>query len=182
MEAATSHVAVFGDRELVVDRHFCDAHGKECVDSSLNYMPVGRSPLHEVAGAVCCDIRLLLSRPDCAGERQYVHLREKGGRRWLGFYCGFIEGSVILSSAQTPSPLRPFMHDVMLNIVRALGGTVKHVLIDDHVVDAQHYSAKLVIAAVAGSVAVDARPSDAIALAIRAGTEIFISERLLAVP
>jgi hypothetical protein len=174
------HVAVVNQRRLLVDRYFCDAHGKDCVNRSLDARPFGNRPVQRVPGGVCCDVCLLLSRPDVIGEPNYVHLNEVGGHRWFSFYCGYIEAAVMLSSLKVSSPTRPFMHDVMAGIARALGGTIRHVLIEDFVADGQFYNAKLVIAGAGGSVTVDARPSDAISLAIRTGNEIFVSERLLA--
>lgn len=181
-EAATVHVAVVDQRKLLVDRYFCDAHGKECMNQSLESLPISNTPAREVPGAVRADICLLLSRPTVVGEPNYVHLREVGGRRWLSFYTGFIEAAVMLSSLAVPSPTRPFMHDVMAGVVRALGGAIRYVLIDDFVTEGQFYLAKLVIAGSGGPVTVEARPSDAISLAIRSGVDLYVSESLLAVP
>jgi bifunctional DNase/RNase len=114
------------------------------------------------------------------GEPNCVHLREVGGRRWLSFYTGFIEAALMWSSLAVPSPTRPLTHDVMAGIVRVFRGLIQYVLIEDFVSEGQFYRAKLVIAGADASAAVDARPSDAISLAVRTGSDIFVSERLLA--
>jgi len=178
-QPATAHVAVVSQRKLLEERYFCDPHGKECVVRSLRTLPLGNSVSHSVPGAVCCDVCLILTRPYAIGEQQYVHLNEVAGPRWLSLYCGPIEAAVMLSSLKTPSPPRPFMHDVMANITRALGGTIKHVIIHDFVPDGGFYVAQLAITGPSGLLSVDARPSDVISLAIRSGAPIFVSEQLV---
>lgn len=181
-ESATVHVAVVNMRQLVIDRFCCDRHGEECVHRSGDTTWVGMEPLQSVDGAVCCDVRLILSRPVVVGDEQYVHLREVNGNRWLGFYCGFIEAAVMLSSIAVPSPTRPFMHDVLCGTVSAVGGSIQYVHIHDHVATGSYYLAKLAISAGGESVFVDARPSDAVSLAIRSGKPIFVAAQLLSVP
>ena len=99
-----------------------------------------------------------------------MHLREVAGTRWLGLYCGFIEAAVMLSSLAVPSPIRPFLHDVAANIVSSTGGTIQYVFIHDLIVDGPFYVAEIAIEVEGKSVSVDARPSDAISLAIPAAS------------
>jgi bifunctional DNase/RNase len=178
---AAAHVVILNQRQIIANHYFCDAHGEAYVSDNLRELLLGgKTPRAAVRGAVCCDICALLSRRAVIGEPNYVHLREVEGSRWFGFYTGFIEAAVIWSSFAVPSPSRPLMHDVMAGIVHALGGAIQYVLIEDFVTDGQFYVAKLVIGGADGSVAVDARPSDAISLAIRTGIDIFVAEKLLA--
>jgi bifunctional DNase/RNase len=176
---ATVHVAIVDQRRLLVDSYYCDAHGEKCVTRNRDSFSVGNLPVLLLPGAVCCDVRLILSRPVIIGESQYVHLREVAGTRWLGLYCGFIEAAVMLSSLAVPSPIRPFLHDVAANIVSSTGGTIQYVFIHDLIVDGPFYVAEIAIEVEGKSVSVDARPSDAISLAIRSCKPIFVSERLL---
>jgi bifunctional DNase/RNase len=109
----------------------------------------------------------------------YLHLRELGGRRWLGIYCEWIETAVVLSSVRTLSPHRPFMHDTLITAVLSLEGEVEYVLIRDFVEDGQYFVAEIVIGGPNGRESVDSRPSDAIAVAVRAKVPIFVAEKLL---
>ncbi len=179
---ATVHVAVVEQRRLLADSYYCDAHGQECVTRHRDSFSAGHVPVIQLADAACCDVRLILSRPTFVGDNQYVHLSEVGGNRWLGLYCGFIEAALMLSSLAVPSPNRPFVHDVAANIAGATGGSIQYVFIHDLVGEGPFYVAQIVIEVEGKSVSVDARPSDAISLAIRCSRPIFVSERLLSEP
>lgn len=181
-DPACARVVVVNQRQVLSDRYLCDAHGEDWVTRSLDSLPIEKKPSDFVEGAVFCDIALILNRPSLIGDSQYVHLRELRGRRWLSFYCGFIEASVILSSLMVPSPPRPQTHDVLCSVVSALGGTISHALVNDCAADGKVYVAKLILTTAFGNVTVDARATDAIAAAIRSQKPILVSESLLSVP
>ena len=120
-------------------------------------------------------IRILMNEK--RGE-QMVVLREKAGKRTLPIIIGIPEASAIklkISGIRTP---RPMTHDLLKNTIEQLGATLKEVIIDR--LQENTFYAKLVLNGTRDkAVVVDARPSDSIALALRAGCPIFATENLL---
>jgi bifunctional DNase/RNase len=74
-------------------------------------------------------------------------------------------------------PQRPLTHDLLKSMIRELGGHVVHILINDLRSDV--YYARVVIDVGGKQIEVDSRPSDAIALAVRAKSPIFVSENVM---
>jgi len=74
-------------------------------------------------------------------------------------------------------PDRPLTHDLLKSCIERLGGEVLRVLIDD--LWSTTYYAKIVIKRKNDEFEIDARPSDAIALAVRCGAEVYVSESIL---
>jgi bifunctional DNase/RNase len=94
----------------------------------------------------------------------------------LSIWVGQCEGSAIalgLESAWTP---RPMTHDLMAEMIKSLGATAERVVITD--VRENTFLAILCLVKDGQEIIVDSRPSDAIALAIRVGTPIFVSSHL----
>ncbi len=110
---------------------------------------------------------------------QQIYLCERDGKRGFPMVIGRNEAEEIQRVvAQVPSP-RPMTHQLALAIVEGLGATVLRVDIVD--LRENTYYAQLVLQSPDGSVTavVDARPSDALALALRAGATIRIAEFVL---
>lgn len=107
-----------------------------------------------------------------------VFLEEMNGIRLLPIWIGPAEGQAIaIKFSGIPLP-RPFTHDLLLAIINSTKRKVTRVCIDK-VVDNTYY-ASIYLADEKGEVAViDARPSDAIALAVRAGCSMYITEDVL---
>ncbi|MCX6344440.1 MAG: bifunctional nuclease family protein [Armatimonadetes bacterium] len=72
---------------------------------------------------------------------------------------------------------RPITHDLLLNAINKLGGTVEHILIDD--LWNNTYYAKVSVASNGKIIDIDSRPSDAIALSLRAKAPIYMIEGVL---
>lgn len=120
-------------------------------------------------------IRILMNEK--RGE-QMVVLKEKQGQRTLPIIIGIPEASAIklkISGIRTP---RPMTHDLFKNTIEQLGATLREVIIDK--LQKKTFYAKLILKNNSHKeIIVDARPSDSIALALRAGCPIFASEELL---
>lgn len=103
-----------------------------------------------------------------------VLLRERAGQRYVPIWIGAPEATAIAYAQQGVEPPRPLTHDLMVTMITALGRTLEKV----HITSLQEgvFHAELVFDA--GTV-LSARPSDAIALALRAATPILASEELL---
>lgn len=112
------------------------------------------------------------------GSNAYVViLREKDGERLLPIWIGQSEAeSIVIEMHQMPRE-RPLTHDLCKNIIVQLGATLLRVNVS-HIV-ARTYHAELHLAGRDGSVVLDARPSDSIALALRFRAPIFVNEELL---
>ncbi len=120
-------------------------------------------------------IRILMNEK--RGE-QMVVLKEKEGKRTLPIIIGIPEASAIklkISGIRTP---RPMTHDLLKNTIEQLGASLKKVIIDR--LQENTFYAKLVLQdGKSKEIVVDARPSDSIAVALRASCPIFASEDLL---
>ena len=109
---------------------------------------------------------------------QYVlTLEEVGGQRLVPIWIGVNEGNAIGLKLQDEQLPRPMTHDLMNNLLKTLGVKVERVLISD-LRDGTYYA---VISLMAGArrFEIDARPSDAMALAVRSETPIFVGEKVL---
>ena len=102
-----------------------------------------------------------------------VLLKEVDGIRYLPIWVGATEATAIAFAQQGLTPPRPLTHDLMKNIIGDLGSKVESVQVT-HLSDGVFYS-KIVLEK---GVEVSARPSDAIALALRTGALIYATENL----
>jgi len=117
------------------------------------------------------------NNPDGPPKQTFVLLRDNRGRK-APIFIGPFETLAIQMALEGPTPERPMTHDLLKNFVERLGGTVERVTIDD--LWQGTFYAKITIAQADGSVAdVDARPSDAIALALRTRSPIYMAEQVI---
>lgn len=102
-------------------------------------------------------------------------LRESDGDRYLPIWIGQTEANAIVLEQQGVEPERPLTHDLIKNLIDALGHTLKEV----RIVALQNgtFYADLVFD---GDLRVSARPSDSVAIALRAGVPIYAEEPVLA--
>lgn len=102
-------------------------------------------------------------------------LESEDGRR-LSMIIGLFEAQAIARAGQRPA--RPLTHDLLRETIQALKGRVKEVVIHD--LREGIFYAHVVLEGPQGTVEVDARPSDAVALALRAGVPIYAARSVLA--
>lgn len=97
--------------------------------------------------------------------------------RVLPIWIGAVEAMAIsMALNQVPFP-RPMTHDLLLNVIRDMGGTVKRVEITD--IEEGTFYAEIIVETEGGTRQIDSRPSDAIALAVRAECPISVGEDVL---
>ena len=101
----------------------------------------------------------------------------EGAGRTLPIYIGDVEASAIVSAIEGREPLRPLTHDLFRDTLVALGATLAKVAIV--ALRDQTYFAELHLLLNGQTVVVSSRPSDAVALAIRADADIDIDSNLL---
>jgi len=104
-------------------------------------------------------------------------LQEASGDRTLPIYIGRPEAEAIAGALQGIVTKRPMTHDLMRDILGELGVVLEHVVITE--LKDQTFYAELRLRRGGANYAVSARPSDAIALAVRAGATIYAEESLL---
>lgn len=109
---------------------------------------------------------------------QYVvTLEEADGSRLIPIWIGISEGASIAMVLEGEKFKRPLTHDLTVNLIKTLGGSLEKIIISDLKENA--YYATLILRQGEKSLAVDSRPSDAIALAVRTGAPIFVEEKVL---
>ena len=107
-----------------------------------------------------------------------IILRDKDGQRVLPIWVGVFEANAIalqIEHVQTP---RPMTHDLLKNMIDDLDARVERIVVCD-LKDNTFYAAIHVSTAGSARHVVDARPSDAIALALRTGSPIFVDDRVI---
>jgi bifunctional DNase/RNase len=116
-------------------------------------------------------------RVNMTNYKRVVMLKEKTNSRFLPIWIGHFEADAIAIPMQNVPVSRPLTHDLLSSVVSALGATVTQVVIN-RLADETFY-AKLIIEVDGKQVEVDSRPSDAIAVAIRAKVPIYVDESVL---
>lgn len=106
-----------------------------------------------------------------------VVLKDQEGKRALLIWVGEFEANAILAGLEKITPPRPMTHDLMLNGFLTLGAELKQMRIT--AVRNNTYIAELELELDGKTVVLDARPSDAIALAIRAQIPVKVAESVM---
>jgi bifunctional DNase/RNase len=116
-------------------------------------------------------------RINLATQQRVVILKALDQDRYLFLWIAHPEAYAIAVQLQGTISPRPLTHDLIKNLLEKVGAKVVRVVISD-LVEEIYYSA--IILDVAGEeMEVDARPSDAIALAVRTNTPVFVAEQVL---
>lgn len=111
-------------------------------------------------------------------QDQIIVLKEKEGERQFPIVIGFLEASSIKMKISGVKVPRPMTHDLLLATIEGLGSSLVGLVIDKLVNNTFH--AKLVLRGVDDKeVRIDARPSDGIALAVRAQAPIYVDEDVM---
>ena len=119
--------------------------------------------------------RIIISEVD---DRQVIYLKEVDGDKTFPILIGIFEATSIDRRVKNYQSPRPLTHDLLVRCVEQMGGEVQDVIINelrDHT-----YYARLRIRFEGDLIDVDARPSDAIALALRARCQIRVAEKVIA--
>jgi hypothetical protein len=106
-----------------------------------------------------------------------IVLKEKDGERILPIWSGPPEADLLFMSLRGKSTPRPMPHDLMAELIRALDARLERVTITHESEIAYH--ATLLVAVDRRKEDVDARPSDALLLAVRVSSPILIAEGIL---
>ena len=117
-------------------------------------------------------------RIDDRREEQVIVLREKRGERSLPIIISIFEASAIKLEISGLKPPRPLTHDLLRQTIEQLGGRVERIAVTE-LRENTFYASIFIRKENNELVQIDARPSDSIALAIRAKAPIFVEEDVL---
>ena len=123
-----------------------------------------------------CEILGLSSSPSTGGAYAIL-LKEMGGSRRLPIIIGAFEAQAIALEIEGIKPPRPLTHDLLKQITENLGALVLEVIVDE--LKENTFYAKIILEASGLSQEIDARPSDAIALAVRMQAPIYVSASVM---
>ncbi|HRJ41242.1 MAG TPA: bifunctional nuclease family protein [Caldilineaceae bacterium] len=116
-------------------------------------------------------------RVSLMSQYRIVVLREEGGVRYLPIWIGPFEADAITIQLQGIEVSRPMTHDLLREMIEKLDGEVSHVIISDLQNDT--FFAKIVLEARDGTIEIDSRPSDAVALAVRMDAPIYVADDVM---
>jgi len=109
---------------------------------------------------------------------QLIVLKEKRGERVLPIVIGLVEASAIKLKLSGFQPPRPLTHDLLHSTIGDLGASIEKIIIDK--LEENTFHAKVVLKTASGQEKiVDARPSDSLALAVRAHAPIFVEDEII---
>ena len=106
-----------------------------------------------------------------------IVLREVEGQRVLPIWVGVFEANAIALQVENVQTPRPMTHDLLKNVIDQLGGHLERIVVCE--LKENTFYATLHVLSATGLLQVDARPSDAIALALRSGARIFVDEAVI---
>lgn len=125
---------------------------------------------------VQCEIVGLSSSP-ATGGAYAILLKEIDGNRRLPIIIGQFEAQAIALEMEGIKPPRPLTHDLLKSVIDNLGGTVIEIIINE--LRENTFYAKIVLDVSGLTNEIDARPSDAIALAVRTDAPIYVTEAVM---
>ena len=114
---------------------------------------------------------------DMVGKQPIVLLKTVDDNRFLPIWIGAVEATAIAYEQQGVKPARPLTHDLFVSVLELMGVEVARVEVTD-LVEGTYYS-MLVLERAGVRFDVDARPSDALALAVRVKAPVFVAEHVL---
>lgn len=114
---------------------------------------------------------------DLSKSGAMVFLEETNGKRVLPIWIGIFEANAIALELRKISTARPMTHDLILNIIKGLEAEATKVVVTE--LKDNTFYAIIHINLREGEVEIDSRPSDAIAVALRVGTPIYVAEEVI---
>ena len=116
-------------------------------------------------------------RVSLLNHQRVVILKQKEIERYLPSWIGPPEADALAGRVQEVSVPRPLTHDLLHNSIKDLGGVIDHIVVSS--MENDTYYATIVVQRDDKTVEIDARPSDALALAVRAGVQIFAAPEVM---
>ncbi|MGD0743297.1 MAG: bifunctional nuclease family protein [Acidimicrobiales bacterium] len=123
------------------------------------------------------EVRLTAVRVDLQSNTPVVLLQELDGERSLPIFIGAPEATAIAFALQGVDVPRPMTHDLMKDLIEVLGASVDRVVVSE--VRDSTYFAEIHLAVAGRSLELSSRPSDAIALAARTHSPLYVEDELM---
>ena len=114
---------------------------------------------------------------DLVGKQPIVLLKTADGNKFLPIWIGHPEAAAILVKLQSQESPRPMTHDLLSDMLEQLGAQVLRITVTE--MRENTYYAQITVQQDGTELEIDSRPSDAIALAIRAEAPIFAADRVI---
>jgi len=116
-------------------------------------------------------------RMNLMNYQRVVILKEKQGERYLPIWIGHAEADAIAVRLQDVAVARPLTHDLLGTVITTLGGSIHSIIVNDLANDT--FFARIILDVNGQRMEIDSRPSDALALAVRARVPIFAEDTVL---
>lgn len=110
-------------------------------------------------------------------QHRVVLLKELEAERYLPIWIGPFEAEALSLELQQISVARPLTHDLLKNVIEAMGGVVEYIVVSELRDDT--FYARIVISLDGRTIEVDSRPSDAMNLAVRTQSPIYVTEEVM---
>jgi uncharacterized protein len=114
---------------------------------------------------------------DMVGKQPIVLLKTADGNKFLPIWIGHAEAAAILVKLQNAAPARPMTHDLLKDVLGHLDAEVVSIAVTE--MRENTYYARITLQQNGSVIEVDSRPSDAIALAVRAGVKIYVADDVI---
>ncbi len=116
-------------------------------------------------------------RVSLMSQHRIVVLKEVDTSRYLPIWIGPFEADAITIQLQGVQVARPLTHDLLKSVIDQMGAKISHIMVSDLKNDT--FYARIVVDVNGNSMEIDARPSDAIALAVRVNAPLFVDEEVM---
>jgi bifunctional DNase/RNase len=131
----------------------------------------------EMSPTAMIEVEIDSIRASLMNQHRIVILKDLHSERFLPIFIGQVEADAITTELQAAQRERPLTHDLLKSVISEMGGRLAYVLIND--IRKETFYARLVIEVQGKKMDVDARPSDAIALAVRTKAPLFVTEAVM---
>ncbi|GIK36177.1 MAG: hypothetical protein BroJett011_00100 [Chloroflexota bacterium] len=123
------------------------------------------------------EVKIDSIRVSLMSQHRVVVLKDVDTDRYLPIWIGPFEADAITIQLQGVQVARPLTHDLLKSVIDEMGATISHVTVSELKNDT--FFARIVMDVNGQSMEIDARPSDAIALAVRANAPLFVAEEVM---
>ncbi|MBN1219218.1 MAG: bifunctional nuclease family protein [Anaerolineae bacterium] len=123
------------------------------------------------------EVKIDSIRVSLMSQHRVVVLKEVDAERYLPIWIGPFEADAITVQLQEIQVARPLTHDLLKSIIDEMGATISHIMVSELKNDT--FYARIVMDVNGNSMEIDARPSDAIALAVRVHAPVFVAEEVM---
>ncbi|GIK65099.1 MAG: bifunctional nuclease family protein [Chloroflexi bacterium] len=125
------------------------------------------------------EVKIDCIRMSLMTQNRVVILKEEGSERYLAIWIGPYEAEAITTELQDVQHKRPLTHDLLKSLIVEMGAEVQYVVVTELRRPDDIFFAKIVIELDGRELEVDSRPSDAIALAVRARVPIYVEPEVM---